>query len=532
MAANREHPIEVRRQTVQAELDAAKSAAERNRLGQFATPNALAVDIANFLDSVIGGKVKKVHFADPSIGTGSFFSAALSVFGARRISSAVGIEIDSGFCSAARELWQDAGLEVVEGDFSRLVANGSCPEAPNLILANPPYVRHHHIGREEKERLQRLVLRLTGVEVNGLAGLYVYFFLLASFWMQDDGYAAWLIPSEFMDVNYGAALKKFLVEKITLIRVHRFDPDDVQFDDALVSSAVVVFKKSPPPPDHQPVFSFGGSLENPERSEEVSLDELRETRKWTRLPKSDEEGLFQSSREDNPTLSDLFIVQRGIATGSNKFFIMERTEAERRGLPSQFLRPILPSPRYLKETVIEADKKGYPAIDKQLCVLDCDLPEGIVESRHPSLWKYLLTAEKIGVMEGYLVNKRSPWYKQEHREPAPFLCTYMGRGSDDKRPFRFILNRSRAIGTNLYLMLYPRDRLARMLDRRPGLGKEVYDLLCQITGNELRKAGRVYGGGLNKIEPRELGRVDASLLLARWPELADGVWRPTNLRLF
>jgi methylase of polypeptide subunit release factors len=63
-----------------------------------------------------------------------------------------------------------------------------------LILANPPYVRHHHLSKDDKERLQRLTLKLTGVEVNGLAGLYVYFLLLATSWMEDNGYAAWLIP--------------------------------------------------------------------------------------------------------------------------------------------------------------------------------------------------------------------------------------------------------------------------------------------------------------------------------------------------
>ena len=55
--------------------------------------------------------------------------------------------------------------------------------------------------------------------------------------MADDGLAAWLIPSEFMDVNYGRAIKEYLLNQVTLLRIHRFDPSDVQFNDALVSSA-------------------------------------------------------------------------------------------------------------------------------------------------------------------------------------------------------------------------------------------------------------------------------------------------------
>jgi len=529
MNAHQNNLTETRRQATQAAIDATRSAAERNRLGQFATPNALAIDIARYVNSLIDDRKCGVRFADPSIGSGSFFSAALAVFGAKRIRSAVGVELDPAFFTAARDLWSDTVLEVVRGDFTRLVADGFHPPAPNLILANPPYVRHHHIDRGDKERLQHLAYQMTGVEVNGLAGLYVYFLLLATAWMEDGGYAGWLIPSEFMDVNYGAALKRYLTDRVTLIRAHRFDPDDVQFGDALVSSVVLVFRKAPPPPGHDVAFTFGGTMNEPHAGDRIPLERLRESRKWTVYPSHARNDRRTISDGTGPTLSDFFRIQRGIATGSNKFFVLDRADAKRRGLPAKYLRPILPSPRHLKTTVVEGDDDGYPRIDRQLCVIDCDLPEHVVEQRHPALWEYLQTAAALGVMDGYLVGKRSPWYRQEQRPPSLFLCTYMGRGADDKQPFRFILNRSNAIGTNLYLMLYPLNGLAAMLREHPDRAAVVHEILGRVTGHELRGEGRVYGGGLNKIEPSELGRISTAAFVERWPELRSGVQRQGEL---
>ena len=52
-----------------------------------------------------------------------------------------------------------------------------------------------------------------------------------------------------------------------------------------------------------------------------------------------------------------------------------------------------------------------------------------------------------------------------------------------------------------------------MLLEKPELLKEVWQGLDRISDEALMGEGRVYGGGLHKLEPRELGNVIAPIVL-------------------
>ena len=113
--------LEERRLALQRELDAGKDSSERNRMGQFATPTGLAVDILRYAKRHLGNS-DGVRFIDPALGTGSFYSALLDVFPQRSISAAVGYEIDPHYGVPASKLWADSGLDVRLEDFTRAQA--------------------------------------------------------------------------------------------------------------------------------------------------------------------------------------------------------------------------------------------------------------------------------------------------------------------------------------------------------------------------------------------------------------------------
>lgn len=499
MGAATVQSIEKSRQVEQSRLDSLKTAAERNKWGQFATPPPLALSLAEYAHTLIGEH--PVRFLDPSIGTGSFFSAVLATFSEDKLEAARGIELDPLFAHVATDLWAGHGLQVDQGDFTQRQA----PDRRfNLVIANPPYVRHHHLSGDEKERLKAKLMQCLRLDISGLAGLYCYFMLLCHDWMEEQGIAIWLIPSEFMDVNYGSTVRKYLAEHVTLLHLHRFCPTDAQFADALVSSVIVVFRKATPPMGHTVRFSFGGPIDGPEAEAHVPLTTLRQSHKWTQFPANS-----HILKTDDLKLGDVFSIKRGLATGSNGFFILSQEDAENWQIPAQFLKPILPGPRNLQTDTIESSENGLPLVPMPLFLLDCNLPEEEIEEKWPRFFEYLEQGKKQEIHSAYLASRRVPWYSQENRAPAPFLCTYMGRSRNGKHPFRFIWNRSQAIAHNVYLMLYPKEPLRDAIRQRPELEAEIFEKLQNISPDQFISEGRVYGGGLHKVEPKELAKIPA-----------------------
>ncbi len=495
-------PQEIERQRLQRELDAAKTTVQRNRLGQFATPFELALDMLNYAKRLLPQR-KTVSFFDPAFGTGAFYSALLSTFPLKRIAKAEGFEVDTHYWEPASVLWKDSPLVLHGTDFTQVSPSEEESKKHDLVICNPPYVRHHHIFNGDKIRLQDLTEPIFGQRISGLAGLYCYFLALSDRWMRKGGIAGWLIPSEFMDVNYGMPVKRYLLEKVTLLRIHRFDPQEVQFRDALVSSVVVWFRKSHPPVGYSVEFSFGGTLHSPKVSKSIPSGLLTDESKWTRYPLAEEREVFSGA-----TLGDIFSVRRGLATGDNNFFVLAREEIRNRGLPFEFFRPVLPSPRFLKVDEILGDEDGNPCVEPQLFLLDCKLPPGFVRDHYPALWEYLEEGRRRGVDQRYLCRSRLPWYLQESRPPSPFICTYMGRSASKRpSPFRFILNHSAATVTNSYHLLYPHHELNTALAKDPALAKSIWMILKEIRPEDMLNEGRTYGGGLHKIEPKELSKV-------------------------
>ena len=185
--------LETRRLALQEELDARRDAAVRNRMGQFATPTSLAVDIQRYAKARLGNH-ERLRFIDPAIGTRAFYSALLHALSQARIDAAIRYEIDPHYGRPATTLWGKTGLEIILEDFTR----DDAPEASdrfNLLICNPPCVRHDRIDRDA-EKAAKVARAIRFRRENLRSGRALLLFPVHKSYVDDCRRAGWLVDPQ------------------------------------------------------------------------------------------------------------------------------------------------------------------------------------------------------------------------------------------------------------------------------------------------------------------------------------------------
>ncbi len=490
-------------------LKASRTSKELNNQGQFFTPFALSHEIVKesikYLPEIYHNEIR---FLEPAFGHGSFYLSLISELNKcekYRLKHALGIEKDEKIFKFSSRIFDEHDLNLINQDFTTF--KSMMPRA-NLLITNPPYVRHHHLSLKDKSKLKEAVSDVIDIKVSGLAGLHIYFMLLAHAHLEKDSISSWLIPSEFMSVGYGSALRQYLTEYVTLERIHIYNIKKSLFDNAAVSSAVVIYRNSKPKETHEVKISVGDSIDTTE-FKKIKLSEFKRTDKWINLfHETDFEFSNKTAR-----LSDFFEIKRGIATGANNIFIISEEQKNELGLPPSAYKFIVPSKReldkVLKDDIIRAENDGSPSNIPKRYLIDCDLKMEDMKYELPRLYRYFNDIENRGLNKSYLLSKRSPWYKQEKRHSPLFLCSYMGRAKagSENATFKIYMNKSKAIAPNTYLMIYPKEFLKVAIQDNPGLEFEIFNILRKISNEAFSREGREYGGGLQKVEPSELANL-------------------------
>jgi hypothetical protein len=470
------------------------SGVERRPRGQFQTPFWAADVMASWLLTE-----PTELLLDPGVGAGRLLFRTLKA-GRHFPGTMLGLDVDPLSLTMARlnvELRDSDGranLNLRRRDF----LTGSLAERPDAITCNPPYSRHHSIPPEQKEAIHAGFESRLGQRFNRLAGLHVLFLVRALEVARPGARIAFITPADWLDVGYGRSIKRFVVEQAYVESIVLFDENHLFFDGAMTSAAITLIRKEPSAgrttriirlprelPPRQQVLAAVKGTSAVLIGEEV---ELADERRWGRLHRQTSKGT---------RLGDVARVRRGLATGCNRFFSLSEETRKRFRIDKADLRLAIVSPRLVADTELNRAFLDALPDDQPRWVLDRRDAEA--EKGRTPFAQYLRWGRKhLQADSGYLASNRKPWYALERRGDCPILFSYMNRENP-----RFIRNRAKAVPLNTFLIVEPKDGIDP-------------DELCaalnsQFVLGQLTHDRRNYGGGLWKLEPREVEELKVEL---------------------
>ncbi|HEY9153621.1 MAG TPA: N-6 DNA methylase, partial [Opitutaceae bacterium] len=419
------------------------------------------------------------RIVDPGAGSGRFILAAGRVFPKAELCA---VELDPLAALMLRANASVLGLQdrlrVIVGDYREV----SLPviSSTTAFVGNPPYVRHHNISSHWKDWYSDQFSKM-GIAASGLAGLHLHFFLQTCLLARKGDYGAFITSSEWMDVNYGASLRRLLATKLGGAALHVLEPTVKAFPGTATTASITCFKVGE---ENVPVrvraVKTIAALNGLSKGQAVSRQEMREQNRWSvfvRPKRPAGAGL---------EIGELFRVHRGQVTGANGIWI---AGAEAADLPASVKLPTVTRARDL----IQA---GAVLDSAKLLRRVINLPPNLERfdtSAQTAIEAFLSWAKTQGAASGYIARHRKPWWAVNLREPAPILCTYMAR-----RPPQFTLNRCGARHINIAHGLYP------LVTLKQG---ELAKIVQWLNRNVCTSSGRTYAGGLTKFEPKEIERL-------------------------
>lgn len=453
-----------------------RSPGERRPLGQTYTPRPIIEAMLHWASD--HGTPTRV--VDPGAGSGRYLLAAGRRFPAAELH---GSDVDPLATLMLRANLAAAGMagraRVHLGDYRSLALPEI--EGPTLFIGNPPYVRHHQIAPEWKAWLLRTARR-HGLHASALAGLHVHFFLATAEYGRRGDFGAFITSSEWLDVNYGALVRRLLLDELGGQSLHVLAPEAQPFSDATTTGAITCFRigDTVPAMKVRRVESVS-DLGRLAKGRSISRQRLAETNRWSVLTRA-----TPPLPEGHVELGELCRVHRGTVTGANAVWVRRDAHPD---LPE---RVLFPSITRARELFGAGARLGSLDALRRVVDLPVDLDVFDAAERR-QIDRFLREARARGVPEGYIASNRRAWWSVGLRAAAPILATYMAR-----RPPAFVRNDAGARHINIAHGLYPRE--------------EMTDAVLDRLADHLRAAvtlaqGRTYAGGLVKFEPREMERI-------------------------
>lgn len=456
----------------------------RKKFAQFFTPFSVATFMAKW---VVGNKNLKTVL-DPAFGLGVFARAVREI---NTDCSIKGFDIDENILQQAKYIFEnDHQVSIILDDY--MVNDWDYKY--DGIICNPPYFKFHDY--DNKTLLAEMEEKL-GIKLSGFTNLYSLFLLKSAYQLNKGGRAAYIVPSEFLNSDYGKLVKSYLIKNKLLRYILIFDFEESVFDNALTTASILLFANDSEKAEVefiniktlQDLFDLEVQFQlypNIKSLNAIPFSELNSEIKWRAYYQKQNALQFKNLIP----FAEYGKVVRGIATGANEYFTFNLSKAKEFGIPEKYLLPCISKSAdsrgaFFTKSDFEALKKN----DRSVFLFNG------TSRTEPSVKKYIEKGVAEGVDKKFLTASRNPWYALEKRPPSPIWVSVFNRNG-----LRFIRNEAGIHNLTTFHCIYLNMFSA------PKVDLFFAYLLTEVSKDILNDNRREYGNGLQKFEPNDVSK--------------------------
>lgn len=445
---------------------------KKKKLGQFITNPTIAKFMIN-----IGMTDKTKKILDPSTGPGTFIKNIDDI--KRKIDITV-FEVDNKMLEKFKQN-VDKDCSINNKDY--LLCD--LKEKYDLIICNPPYNRFQKIPQREK--LIKKFQKKYDIKMSGYSNYCVYFLVKSMNEIAKDGKCVYIMPYEFLNCGYGEIIKKYLLEKKMLKSIIKFDNSLKLFNDATTTSCIITLENS----IHDEVEFINitdlNEISNNDKFRNIKkykYSELNIKQKWINYFKNDDIVPYKNLIQ----LKSIGTVKRGIATGSNSYFTLNKEKIKNYNLSKEVCLPCISKSLDVKE--IKFNKQKFDELyenNKSVFLFNG------TNAQSSSDLEYIKMGERKKINKKYLTSHRKPWYSIEKKDIAPIWISVFSRNK-----LKIVRNELMINNLTTFHGMYFNNMSE----------DEINIFFCYLLtpiGQEILYMNkREYGEGLDKFEPNDL----------------------------
>lgn len=472
---------------IESDYSSTVSLEHRKKYAQFFTP----AEVADVMTEWLLGNDALSDVLEPAFGLGIFSRILLSK---KPHLSITGYDVDDVIYKEALKVFD--GVRCVNLRLEDYVNNNNWNEEYDGIICNPPYFKFHDY--DNKSAISTVNQKLH-IKLKFHTNLYALFLLKSINQLKKGGRCAFIIPSEFLNSDYGVGVKEYLIQSRKLRHIIVFNFKENVFDDALTTSAIVLCAND----EHADAiaFSYVNDVAQLKKVKQIILSypnnkysdfiygvkDIHADLKWKNY----------YSPTDVPQFRNLVPfatyakVMRGIATGANEYFSFNLSKVKSFGIDMVNMQPCICHAADVSGLCFTSeDFDKLVNGDKNVYILNP------VNRQDENLSLYISKGEEEKINERYLTSKRTPWYSMEKRAPSPIWVNVFNRNG-----LRFVRNETQVMNLTTFHCIYVNSNL---------FGVDADLLFAYLISNTAQilfsTCGREYGNGLNKFEPNDLNK--------------------------